>query len=245
MAYPAALLRPPTQIYATATRVHSAAAFGSSLLVVAASMLAFRAARTRWARIGVRILLAAYLALLAGSAHLVRQDLVLNWRYQKALIRDVIRLAPDMEGGNAILIERSALRRTRHANSFAHGLPEVLRFVLRFPSDRGPAQLYRLVPGWREHIVTKDGEFELGTSTVFENERYRRRVRPDDVILLEVENGRLTRRSQLVLGERRFTLKSRPALAVPPVFEEGPLYELFSIGSAEDAVDHLRDPKRR
>jgi hypothetical protein len=93
-----------------------------------------------------------------------------------------------------------------------------------------PPRLYRLVPGWEEHIVAGDGRLLLDAQTVLAPPSLYGEVESPRVIYLAAAGGRLVRETgSLQLGGTDLPVKSPPATA-PPAPETGPLYRYLIDG---------------
>jgi hypothetical protein len=214
------------------TRVHFAAVVGASLLFACVAtlilLLADAYGKGRLARLG----LAALFALLVGFGFVVQADYAQSWREQRAFWTELVRLCPDAGEGTVILVDPTGLHDTRQIDANTWNLPRILNQIYVFPSDwEEPPRVYRLVPGWEEHIVAGDGQFRIDASTVIAPPSLYRTVASTDVILVDTESGELNRRSGLLeIGGGEYALRE---LGSPLLLELSPGF-LFDYLLTED-----------
>ena len=249
LAYPLTLNPAPSYnvwaITGRASRIHTAAIVGASILCACACsaillVVSTQKAKRRLATMG----LAVFFTGLVGFGLTVQQDYRISWEYQKAFFTDVIRLCPDMTDGTVILVEKTTnLKRTKHAPDYEGTSSNVvLRRIYQFPRSWEPPRVYKLKPGWSNEIVSDENLFDLNYSTVgFIPSSFYTKVKSINVILLEVENGQLTRRTKpLIINGQEFPLKEKSSSEFPP-FQKGYLYDYLIISPEEDTVDYIKN----
>jgi hypothetical protein len=210
LAYPLTFTIRAYAISGRDTRVHFAAILGASILWGAFAWLLVavgEAVRKRWVAAG---LLAVVLGGLAGFGFVIQRDYARSWELQRSFWTQVVALCPDLDEGTVILVAPEAFTDTRQIAANHWNLPRVLDQIYSFPLDwDDPPRLYRLVPGWEEHIVAGDGRLRLDAQTVLAPPSLYGEVEPDHVIYLEAEGGGLARRAgALTVGEADYGLKA-------------------------------------
>jgi hypothetical protein len=210
LAYPLTFTIRAYAISGRDTRVHFAAILGASILWGAFAWLLVavgEAVRKRWLAAG---LLAVILGGLAGFGFVIQRDYARSWELQRSFWAQVVALCPDLDEGTVILVAPEAFTDTRQIAANHWNLPRVLDQIYSFPADwDDPPRLYRLVPGWEEHIVAGDGRLRLDAQTVLAPPSLYGEVEPDHVIYLEAEGGGLARRAgALTVGEADYGLKA-------------------------------------
>jgi hypothetical protein len=231
LAYPLTFTIRAYAISGRDTRVHFAAVLGASILWGAFAWLLVavgEAVRKRWVAAG---LLAVVLGGLAGFGFVIQRDYARSWELQRSFWTQVVALCPDLDEGTVILVAPEAFTDTRQIAANHWNLPRVLDQIYSFPLDwDDPPRLYRLLPGWEEHIVAGDGRLLLDAQTVLAPPSLYGEVESPRVIYLAAAGGRLVRETgSLQLGGTDLPVKSPPATA-PPAPETGPLYRYLIDG---------------
>jgi hypothetical protein len=208
------------------TRVHFGAILGASILCACTSWLILKVAASygrRW--IGV-LLLAGYFAFFIGYGFLVQNEYVLAWRYQQEFWSELLPLIPDAEEGTVILVDPSGLKDTLQIGANFWNLPRMLDQIYAFPDSWDePPRVFRLVPNWREHIVRKEGIFQLKDFTTHAPPSHYKNIESSTCILIEKIIGRWMRRTEpLVFNGVEFPLKIL-GTTTPPSFPRGLLFE--------------------
>jgi len=210
------------------TRVHFAAVVGASIVCACGcSMILFMANLLRKKVIGT-ILLAGFFTLLMGYGFVIQRDYQLAWKYQQEFWSEVVQLVPDVEEGIVILVEPSGFRDTRQIDANTWNLPRIFEQIYNFPAEwKNPPRVYRLVPGWQNHITTSEGTFRLDVVTTTAPPSLYQTIETSRVILLESGKGHLVRRSApITLNGKEFALKA-PSAPVLNLFEKGFLFNFL------------------
>jgi hypothetical protein len=231
LAYPLTFTIRAYAISGRDTRVHFAAILGASILWGAFAWLFLALAegiRKRWLAAG---LLAVILGGLAGFGFVIQRDYARSWELQRSFWTQVVALCPDLEEGTVILVAPEAFTDTRQIAANHWNLPRVLDQLYSFPSGwEDPPRLYRLVPGWEEHIVAGDGRLRLDAQTVLAPPSLYGEVESPRVIYLSAAGGLLVREtSPLQVAGIDFPIKSLPS-AAPAGPDPGPLYRYLVDG---------------
>jgi len=226
LAYPLTFTVPAYALRSRETRVHLAAVVGASILWACAGSLFVRLADGLGRRRLANVALAGLFAMLVGYGFVVQQDYILAWRYQQEFWTELIPLIPDADRGTVILVDPGALHDVSQIGANTWNLPRILNQIYVFPTEwRDPPRVFRLAPGWEEHIATQAGLFTLdGVTTVAPPSLYQT-VASEQVILIEAGEGELIRRTTpLVIAGVEFPLKGQTE-AVLPSMERGNLYD--------------------
>jgi hypothetical protein len=226
LAYPLTFTVRAYAISGRDTRVHLAAVVGASILwgVICTSVLyVSNTYKKKWLCI---FILTVFFTLLLGYGFVVQRDYSLAWEYQKEFWTSLIPLIPDASNSTVILVDPGGLKDTRQIGANTWNLPRVLNQIFQYPIDwKNPPRVYRLVPGWQDHIVTKDGQFQINEATTTAPPSLYKVVDSSNVILIETNSGRLERSiGPLEIGVRSFFLKT-PSTEEPQKFDEGFLYK--------------------
>jgi hypothetical protein len=222
---------PPTAQVGRATSVHLAASFGGALLFacLCAMLLAWARSRRR-GFLGIG-LLALYLSLLVAYRFSIQLDFAQAWQNQQVFWRQAIEETPDFADGTLIFVLEHDLPRTRFILTNSWADPIVLQQIFRFPSRWETAPRLFVVPAdWTESVV-RDGDqltWEVPPATW----KAHWETLPDsNVILLEMQNGKLVRRfGSIMIQGRAFRLKPLPPMASRH-WKEGTLYPLLIRGT--------------
>ena len=242
--------RAATEINGRSSRVHMTAAIGASILVGLLAHLIVNLAKTNVTKNIVNGGFAIFFSLLVGFGLTVQQENQLSWQYQRAFWTDVIHLCPDIEPETIILVD-APLNTAKYLHSFIQwGVPMTLRQIYKFPeswarleelpkTDDKPRwyywrkytmypKVYRLNPNWQDTIV-KQGQFDFDPKNkafeYFLKWEPPRLIDSHDIILLQENNGKLSRRSEpLTIGDRLFEFKPVSDSTLQS-FEKGVLYD--------------------
>jgi len=234
LAYPLTFTVPAYALRSRETRVHLAAVVGASILWACAGSLFVRLAEGLGRRRLANIALAGLFALLIGYGFVIQQDYILAWRYQQEFWTDLIPLIPDADQGTVILVDPGALHDVRQMGANTWNLPRILNQIYVFPAEwRDPPRVFRLAPGWEEHIVAEDGTFTLDAVTTVAPPSLYQTVASERAILIEAGEGGLIRRTTpLLIGGTEFPLKEQTATVLPGM-ERGILYDYLIRTNAE------------
>jgi hypothetical protein len=215
---------PPTVLAGRLTSVHIAAAFGIALLFGYICSIPLRRAHADWRGILLIGALSLYLSILVAYRMTIQLDFEQAWKNQKTFWSKVVSLVPDVKDGTMIFVLNHDLPTTRFILSNSWADPIVLAQLYEFPDRwRAAPRLFVVPADWTASIVAQgnDLKWEVPAATWLPHWE----TLPDgNVILLEMENGRLVRRAgTLPVADRWLTLKPIPQ--EPRVrFREGPLY---------------------
>jgi hypothetical protein len=261
LAYPLTLINSPKSVLGYDSRINLAAGMGASILIgcicLAFLWLAAIYGRKRLAT----VILAVFFALLIGFGLIVQQSYRLAWQYQRQYWTDAISLIPDISDRTLILLDPEGFKKpSRYMFGEVSRLGEakyILPKIYRFPDDweKKPRarnifgvnpsfqNAYALNPNWQENlrldgnslvIIRGIGAFDLDDQPTVES---------SEVILLEIKDGRLTRRTDpLIINGKEFPLKQKTATGLPP-FEKGPLYDYLIKSPDEEPIDYIQPPR--
>ena len=233
MAYPLTFNIRPYAISGRDTRVHLAGVVGGAIIVgvVMEVFLLWFSSRQGFSLVR-RILLSAYLSMLLIFGQRVQDDYITSWKLQKSIWTDVVNFVPDMEDGIAILLEGDGLIDTRFIDANTWQLPKVLNFIYDFPDEwDNPPRVYRLIPDWRDVILSEDGKFQMNHLAIITppSNNYGE-YSSDHAILLRTEGGEVYQRANnTYIQGSKFDLK--PLNTVSSPIDRGPLYETMILTS--------------
>jgi hypothetical protein len=247
LAYPLTLTVPATAIDGRASRVHLAAVMGASVLCACVSLtILFIAGLYRKKHLAT-VGLAMFFALLAGFGLVVQQDYVRSWQYQRAFWTDLIQLCPDITDETLILVEPTGLKNPKHMDAFnwaiSLGLQQIYQFkpnYVIFDDSKLQPQVRIMRPGWPDNIVSGARSLELNKVTTLGLGSIGT-VQSSNVILLETNSGRLTRRTDsLIIGGQEIPLKKNGTSENKP-FKKGHLYHYLIRSSDEGPARYLKE----
>jgi hypothetical protein len=256
LAYPFIVKHSTTVVNDLVSRIHVAAAIGGSILCACAcSAILFLANTYRIKRVAV-VFIAGFFALLVGFGIMVQQDYRLAWQYQRAFLSDVVRLAPDLDDETILFIDPTGFRDPEYLKAFQTGYPMLqstsqlskIYSAISAPSRNSKwFNAYILMsPNWQEIILAKENLLQLDRSmksTIwgrFENDGLRT-FASSQLILLEANNGKLTRRiDPLVIDGRELPLKMKPATSLP-LLENAPIYDYLIQSPDEEPIDYINE----
>jgi hypothetical protein len=229
LAYPLTFDLRSFSIAGRGTRVHFAAVVGASLLFATLVSHMLRASRGGWGRRASLLGISAWLAFLVTHGLTVQRDYAQAWRAQQALWSDIVELIPDVENGSVILVEPSGLRDFDQIDANTWNLPRLLNQIYEFPAEwDDPPRVYRLVPGWQDHISDSGSTLVLTQLTVTAPPSLYREVESSRTMFIETSTDRLVRREEpLALAEGLVGLKA-PSGAILPGMGPGFLHPLLS-----------------
>jgi hypothetical protein len=180
--------------------------------------------RWRWV---ANFLLALFFALMAGYGFVIQSDYVRAWQLQKQFWAELLPLIPDAGDGTVILVDRAVLTDTRQIGANYWNLPRVLMQLYDFPASfQSVPVVHRLETSWENSLPGTDGQFQVNALTTYSVPDYFGDFAPEQVILIEAENGHLVRRETITLKGKEYNLKpiSNPELSRLP---HGFLYKLL------------------
>jgi hypothetical protein len=226
LAYPLTFTVRAYAISGRDTRVHAAGLVGAAILMGSLILLSLRMADSAGRRGTASLLLGSWLGLLVGYGFVIQRDYRLAWTYQRHFWSSLVQVIPDISEGDSILVDPTGLTDTRQIGANYWNLPVVLGQIYEFPQDwHQPVWAYRLTDSWQDGIVRNDGRLSLDAATVFAPPDTFRNVDPSSAILIETENGHLTRRyAPLSLNGTDVTFK-RTRERGEPSYPHGFLYQ--------------------
>jgi len=227
LAYPLTFTVRANAISGRDTRVHLAGVAGTAVLVATiAFFFIYLSNGSRW-RVAINVLIALELAFLAGYGFIIQRDYALAWQYQRQFWTELLPLIPDAGEGTVVLIDPAALHDTRQIGANYWNLPSVLEQLFVFPETMSPVPVvHRLEPGWQNTPLVEAGLIDVNAATVFSVPNLYGRVKPQDVILIQAEDGRLVRQETLTLKGQAYAIKPITS-AVLPTLPHAFLYHLM------------------
>jgi hypothetical protein len=208
------------------TRVHLAAVVGAAVIWACATELVGGSATTMRRQRAMKIVLAAYFALMVGFGFVVQRSYVRAWQLQRSFWPQVLRLCPDLSDGTVILVDPSGLEDPRFIYANHWNLPRVLEQVLVFPAEwEAPPRVFRLGAGWEDVLITSEGRFRLDSSSVLAPPSLYQEAEGRQVIFLETKDGALERvGGELEVNGKSLVIRGLPEGATPG-YHRGFLYE--------------------
>ena len=236
LAYPLTLTVRPYAISGRDTRVHFAAVIGAAIVVGCVSLLILLISAAYRKRIIGSIVLALSFALLMGYGFIVQKDYSNAWSYQQSFWSEASSLIPDIEEGSVTLVEPQAFKDTLQIGANIWNLPRVLEYLYSFPLEwEEPPRLYRLIPGWQNNLVHEGLGIKLDANTTIAPKSLFKIVKSTDIIFLQVQSGRLTRRLEpLDIDNMEYAVRQVSTLGRPP-FQQGILFDwMIQEGSEQE-----------
>jgi hypothetical protein len=164
---------------------------------------------------------------MAGYGFVIQSDYVRAWQLQKHFWAELLPLISDAGDGTIILVDRAALTDTRQIGANYWNLPRVLMQFYDFPEDmQSVPVVHRLETGWENSLLDPKGRFRVDASTTYSVPDYYGEFEPDNVILIQSEDGQLLRRKTITFSGREYLLK-QPTDPVLPGLPHGFLYNLL------------------
>jgi hypothetical protein len=226
LAYPLTFTVRAYAISGRDTRVHAAGAAGAAIIVGCAAYFLLMLAHGRW-RWVVNLLLAFFFALMAGYGIVIQNDYVRAWQLQRQFWAELLPLISDAGDGTVILVDRVALTDTRQIGANYWNLPRVLMQLYEFPAGmQSVPVVHRLETAWENSLLGADGLVHVNASTTYSVPDFYGDFAPEQVILIQAENGHLVRRETITLKGKEYHLKpiSNPSL---PRLPHGFLYNML------------------
>jgi hypothetical protein len=221
-------LKSPT--YGRVTSVHMAAAVGSSIvLAVLLEALLLASQRVRWMRATATVVVAAYFAVLLGFAFIVQKGFVSSAVDQRAFWTRVLRLCPDIDGGDVILMEGRIPQGNWFALTSSWSDPLVLPLICQVPHGRPPVLVvFADAEGWKERVV-RDGDklrWRLLPGEIAPQNRTE--LLNNDLIVLRRIDDRVQRiQGPVEVHGVTVQIKPKPPEGMQPVYKPGPVYPLL------------------
>ncbi len=257
LAYPLTLIGSPHFVNGGRSRIHLASSFGGSILIGCICSIVFLLAATYGRKRLATVGLAAFFALLVGFGLIVQQDYRLAWQYQRQYWTDAISLIPDLDEETVFWLDETGLRNPKYMNVSPSVAPGVLPRIYQFPdnweTDKGKknkvfklrpewSSAHLMKPNWQENIAPNGNSFELNRFIWLRHLKPNQSIdaaETSQVILLEIKDGRLTRRTEpLIIDGKEFPLKEKTATGLPP-FEKGPLYDYLIKSPDEERINYI------
>jgi len=209
------------------TRVHAAGVAGAALLVASfALFLIFLTNGSNWRKL-VNVLISLELALMVGYGFVIQRDYVMAWQFQREFWTELLPLIPDAGDGTVVFVDPAALHDTLQIGANYWNLPRVLGQLYIFPEEvQNIPVVHRLQEGWQNSLVAGDGQFLISAATVFSVLIYAGEHNPQNIILIQAENGHLVRREDIELNGLDYQLKPSTEPVLPDL-PHGLLYELL------------------
>jgi hypothetical protein len=215
-AYPLTMTTTAIAVAGRGTRVHTCAVLGASLLLASACSAILSRPTSKPGRYLANLGVAGLFVLLMGFGLRVQQDYVLGWQEQRGFWTDLIALCPDLNDGDVIFVEPTALRDTRQLlflRKSLTGIPDTRQIksldvlysplpqIYDFPGAwKAPPRVFRLPLNWKEQMFARNGELRL--LTIESGYSYfptaRTTLPSSKAIFLDTKGGHLNRRSTLL-----------------------------------------------
>lgn len=221
---------PPTALYGRMTSVHLAAAFGGSIIFACLCSLGLEYARSHRLGLVLSILLAVYLSGLTAYCFSIQLDFKQAWKNERSFWTQATAELPDLTDGTIVFVLNHDLPMTRFILTNSWADPTILYQIYTFPADwQTPPRLFVVGSNWTETVVRTGDQLEWQIPAATWPAHWET-LPNGNVILLEMENGRLVRRfGSLMIDGEELRLKPLPA-TVSPDWPEGTLYP-YLLGS--------------
>lgn len=228
LAYPLTFTNRSFSIAGRASRVHFAAIAGGALLFAWLGEYLLGRASKQPVRVIAIWGLALLLGLMLAFGLHVQRDYIQAWKQQQSFWTFLLPLISDVGDGDVVLIEPYGLRGPVQIDANTWNLPVVLEQLYDFPEGwADPPRVYRLVPGWEDHILQVDGQLRLFNLTVTSSDSFYKTVSSDQVILIQIEDEEPTRvEDPLMIGGWHADLKPRSEGTLHDL-PNGPAYHLL------------------
>jgi len=186
---------PPTVTYGRLTSVHLAATFGAALLFASVWAFLLDIDRPRWVGPMVTGLLSVYLSVLVAYRFAIQLDFRQAWANQRQFWTQVVALCPDLNNRTMIFVPNHDLATTRFILTHSWADPIVLPQLYGYGRDWAHAPRLFVVPvDWTQSVV-REGQQLLWQVPAATWEPHWEALPDGNIILLEMEGGRLVRRS--------------------------------------------------
>ncbi|MEE8574509.1 MAG: LamG-like jellyroll fold domain-containing protein, partial [Thermodesulfobacteriota bacterium] len=220
------VLDPAVSLYSYSSRVHTAAAFGSAMIISSLYlMIANKLDRVYFKRVAA-VTFAVFISILIGYGQLIQYDYEKAWKIQQWVWTSILEQAPDMEDSTLIFVDGEGIPDSKFINTHIIGPPFALAYLRDFPSEwkRRPVMNYK-DSMWLKRDLRLTGD----RIEVFLRRPDRGWVEVPDgnVIFFDNFRGSLVRREGKVhyMG-REINLKPKPAPgAVLPDWPRGYLHK--------------------
>jgi hypothetical protein len=228
LAYPLTFTVRAYAITGRDTRVHAAGVLGAGLFYGSIMIAGLILAKRRPFRLGVAVLIAVWAGMMTGFGLDVQRDYVRAWDLQQAFWARLVTLLPDVTDGTVVLVDPDVLEDTRQIGANYWNMPRVLGKLYSFPTSwRATPRVFRMVPGWRERVLTEDGSLRLDASTTFSPPSTYGEFDPGNAILIVAGPAGLARLNEFIAGgTRSVRLKPSEGIGEPP-YPKAFLYSLM------------------
>ena len=209
------------------TRVHATGVIGAAVLIGAILLSILWFAEIYKKKMWVGVILGVWVGLMTGYGFVIQRDYRFAWQYQKDFWSELVLLLPDVDEGDAILVDPEGLTDTRQIGANYWNLPVVLEQLYIFPTEwQQPTWVYRLSEGWEGRILSEEKQFDLNAATSFTPPSTYAVIDPNHVILISTEGGKLARLGgSIKIGGQAVTIKPLPSEFGEPLYERGFLYQ--------------------
>jgi hypothetical protein len=215
---------PPTAIYGRATSVHLAAAFGGSLIFTCICSVFLSIAKAYRLKNYAVVILAFYLSLVVAYRFSIQLDFKQAWQNQRSFWTSAIENLPDMTDETVVFVLDHDLPQTQYIITNSWADPIILGQIFQFPGHwKNPPRLFVVHRDWTESVIREGDQFKWKVPTATWRSHWE--VLPNsNVILLEMENGKLVRRlGSISIHGQNLELKPMPP-DVKPTWGKGALY---------------------
>ncbi|MBF8260891.1 MAG: hypothetical protein HW376_420 [candidate division NC10 bacterium] len=218
LAYPLTFTVRAYAITGRDTRVHAAGVLGAGLLCGSIMIAGLILAKRRPLRLGGIVLIAVWAGMMAGFGLDVQRDYLRAWQLQRTFWQGLVPLLPDVTDGTVVLVDPEVLEDTRQIGANYWNLPRVLGKLYAFPvSWKAVPRTFRMVPGWRDRVLTQDGKLRLDASTTFSPPSTYGEFDPENAILIVPGPTGLARLTEFTAGETQSVgLKPAEGVGEPP-----------------------------
>jgi hypothetical protein len=216
---------PPIASYGRATSVHLSSAVGGSLLFSCICTQIITISEKFRLRSFAIILISLYMSLILAYRLLIQDDFVRAWQNQRSFWANVLDVAPDMREDTIIFVVNTNLRKTNFILSNSWADPIIPSQLFNFPAQwANPPRLFAVNRIWFKAMIREGNHFKWMVPTALLDAHWE--IIPDrNVILLDMENGRLIRRfGSINIDGLDFNLKDMPPGARLN-YEKGPLFD--------------------
>ncbi|HAC66148.1 MAG TPA: hypothetical protein DCF68_22100 [Cyanothece sp. UBA12306] len=231
LSYALTLTESFTSVSGRASRVHSSAIFGASIIIASICALLVFMINSYRKRSLTAISLAFFFTLLIGFGIIVQKDYQRSWHEQQIFWTDVIHFAPDLQDGTVVLVDGSLPHNNEQIFSFSWSMPYLLERIYSFPKHwKMMPRLYLLKYEWETKIIS-NGKFLLNNENGALNSYFpweqARLVESSDIILLNSRDGRIIqRKNMIIINEKKYSFKKDNSQDyLTPKYNQGSLYK--------------------
>jgi hypothetical protein len=161
----------------------------------------------------------------------IQLDFKQAWQNEQSFWTKTVAQVPDLSDGTMIFVLDHNLPATRYILTNSWADPIMLAQIFRFPSDwKAPPRLFVVPTDWTKSIAQENDQlrWEVPAATWVAHWEV---LPQSNVILLEMENGKLVRRYGSILIDGQ-SLQLKPLSPDPyPDWKKGVLYPLLIAGA--------------